>query len=959
MKRFSMILNENAIKRYTLVLFSLMIFQLGYTQKKLMDFQSLYLNSGTAKKQEANITNKRLNNGYPPSEFSQYKLNPENAIYFQDFENFAPGDMTFIDNDSLLPDTNIRPIFGEGSNWIVDIIDESGNHAGVSTSWLVNGDSTADDWMITPLIHLDPAAANPYFLIWDAGSATQFAPDGYEVMISTTGTAFADFTPIFSIEGENEYPLTTRVLNLTQLGYTGNVYIAFRHNSTNRFILMVDRIMVTEISPDMNAGLSNLYTSLFAAYGQEMHVAGVFNNYSSTNLTSLTLNWTINGFGPYEEVIDSLDIPLMASGNYTLTISKLVSATTVQVVGANEVKAWISEVNGAIYTGLTNDTATCAFELSTDYSYYMNFDWYVEGDMTMVDNDTVVPNGNPLLNNWRVVQVGPTDYAAIAVSLNAGGQVDQWMITPPIDIKNGDFLFWEIQGRGNPNEEVLEIMVSTTGQNLSDFTSLRVYHEGSDLWTLRNAELSAYAGQTVYLAFRYRSNNKRALVVNNVLVKPFAGVDLGITKLNTALYLKKDEMVMVAGVLKNELGNEISSFTLNYQVNNGNVVTESFTGVSLLSLNSFEFEMTEPLKFAEYGIYPLTVWISEANGIIDENNANDTIHSNLQVVSFLPERKLVIEEGTGTWCGWCVRGIVFMDSIYKVYPNNVIPIAVHNGDPMKVDIYTDGMISFPGFMGFPLTIIDRKFLSDPASVFDDYNACLEDFGYASLDLDVNLGANRNITANVSAEFAAALKGDFRFALVITEDNVHGTSSFYDQHNYYSGGANGPMPPFDMLPDPVPAADMYYDFVARTILGGYTGQENSLPDSIEVNSKHTYTFNYSIPAEYNIENLTAIALLIDNQTGQIMNAADFKFEVGISEITGSTIKMYPNPASKVLNVSDVRNSNIQLINMMGQVVYSSRCLHDKVQINVSNFSPGVYFVRISKGQKVETGKIVIH
>ena len=33
--------------------------------------------------------------------------------------------------------------------------------------------------------------------------------------------------------------------------------------------------------------------------------------------------------------------------------------------------------------------------------------------------------------------------------------------------------------------------------------------------------------------------------------------------------------------------------------------------------------------------------------------------------------------------------------------------------------------------------------------------------------------------------ALDLNGDYRLALVITEDNVHGTGTGYDQHNYYS------------------------------------------------------------------------------------------------------------------------------------------------------------------------------
>lgn len=949
------------MKTCYLILLSILMSQFGIAQVKHLDFQTLSKSRVSIQEQEAQIpvTGKKSDNGNAFSILSQNKLNNTTAIYFQDFENFTPGDMIFIDNDSLLPNEIIQPIYGEGSNWIVDIIDESGNYAASSTSWLIEGDSTADDWMITPSIYLDAAAADPYFLIWDAGSATPFAPDGYEVLISTTGTELEDFTPIFSIDAENEYPLTSRSLNLTELGYTGNVYIAFHHNSTNRFILMVDNIMVTEISQDPNVGLSNLYTSSFAAYGQEMHVAGAFKNYSGTNITSLKINWTINGFGPYEEEIDSLDIPLMALDNFILTIPKQISATTVQVVGANEVKTWVSEVNATSYTGLTNDTISCEFELSPDYAYFMNFDLYVDGDMTMVDNDTVVPLGIPSLNYWNLIQEGPDDFVMISVSIMSGAPVDKWMITPPIEITNGDFLFWEAKGRTPAYDQPYEIMISATGVNLGDFTSLGVFHETSDSWTLRNFDLSAYDGQTIYIAFRDIANSQAAILVNNIEIKPFAGLDLGITKISTPRFIVANEANKVAGRLKNELGDIITSYTLNYQVNYGDIVSQSYTGLSIPSLASVEFEMTEPLILTENGVYPVSIWISEVNDTVDQNTANDTVNITIQVVPFFPERKLVIEELTGTWCGWCVRGIVFMDSIYNVNPTTVIPIAVHGSDPMQVDSYIAGIQSFPGFGGFPATIIERKFLSDPISVFDDYDANIDAFGGANLNLDVTIDVNRNLTASVSATFAATLNGDYRFALVITEDSVHGSTPDYGQTNYYSGGANGPMGGFENLPDHIPADDMYYNFVARAILGGFTGQENSLPVNIEVNSTHTYTFNYTIPAEYNIDELKAIVLLIDTQTGEVMNGNDFNIGwLGISEFEGSNIEMYPNPASQVVNVSDVKNSNVQLVNIMGQVVYSTKCLQDNAQINVSSYTPGIYFVRIIKGQKVGTGKVVI-
>ena len=62
------------------------------------------------------------------------------------------------------------------------------------------------------------------------------------------------------------------------------------------------------------------------------------------------------------------------------------------------------------------------------------------------------------------------------------------------------------------------------------------------------------------------------------------------------------------------------------------------------------------------------------------------------------DRTVVIEEGTGTWCGWCIRGIVAMDYMKKTYGDKFLGIAVHVNDVMQSYDYAVGvnLSSFPG-----------------------------------------------------------------------------------------------------------------------------------------------------------------------------------------------------------------------------------------------------------------------
>lgn len=99
---------------------------------------------------------------------------------------------------------------------------------------------------------------------------------------------------------------------------------------------------------------------------------------------------------------------------------------------------------------------------------------------------------------------------------------NDWMISPQITIENGDYI--ELFARTANDEwglEEMRVLVSENTSNTSDFVTL---HPSATLevpttWTNYNYDLSAYAGKTVYLAINCVSNDKYALLVDDVTLK--------------------------------------------------------------------------------------------------------------------------------------------------------------------------------------------------------------------------------------------------------------------------------------------------------------------------------------------------------------------------------------------------------------------------------------------------------
>jgi hypothetical protein len=80
-------------------------------------------------------------------------------------------------------------------------------------------------------------------------------------------------------------------------------------------------------------------------------------------------------------------------------------------------------------------------------------------------------------------------------------------------------------------------------------------------------------------------------------------------------------------------------------------------------------------------------------------------------------------------------------------------------------------------------------------------------------------------------------------------------------------------------------------------------------------------------------------------------------LGINDINLEGLSIYPNPATSVLNVRNAENSTVEVYNILGQVLYTKIDISIEEQIQVSQFSEGTYFVKITNGNAVKTTKFI--
>lgn len=170
-----------------------------------------------------------------------------------------------FDNGGLPPCWTVNDADGDGYNWDAEsVVGLFGSHAGdgliSSASYLNNvGALTPDNWLISPKIQLQN---NNTFTFWMSSQDASYFAEKYGVYVSTTGTATADFTEIFSEtmtatggstgNAKAATPWVQKTVDLS--AYAGKeVYIAWRHyGCTDAFWLNLDDVSITSTATSMN-----------------------------------------------------------------------------------------------------------------------------------------------------------------------------------------------------------------------------------------------------------------------------------------------------------------------------------------------------------------------------------------------------------------------------------------------------------------------------------------------------------------------------------------------------------------------------------------------------------------------------------------------------------------------------------------------------------------------------------
>lgn len=584
---------------------------------------------------------------------------------------------------------------------------------------------------------------------------------------------------------------------------------------------------------------------------------------------------------------------------------------------------------------------------------------YGLGNMLLYDGDQLDPNSTML--DWGFTYEYPWWYArdneetleqsAVSHSMYVpAGKSDDWMITERLYIPDAKCkLYFQSQSYLNGKQDYLKVYIYATdavytapiSKSVVDKFKAEaklVYNELQSPgakeemlegdWRNNTIDLAEYAGKHIYIAFVNDNEDQSAVFIDNVLVER----DMAFTlSFDVPAHVVAAESVPVKGTVKINDSETHTALTFRLLDADGNKVDElNATGLNLTKGDTYDFAFNKelPLKPNVNNIY--TVEIVDGDVVTP-------INAEIINLAFAPNRTVVVEENTGTGCQFCPLGYRAFEIIEESYGDKVIPIAIHgyrsNGGTGSEfgNTWSQTYSDFLGLNSAPIAAINRQeaggpfysgdgvySLHDPengSTWFDIINKQLSELTSAEIAIDhawydpetrkIEVGTNMRYAydnANVNLNLHT----------VVLEGNLNGTqqSGIYATTSdllgdWGNGGKYGR-----------PNVRYTFNHVARGMHGyNYNGVNGFYPKTLVAGNNYPATYSFAAP-DYleNHENGSVVVMLIDANTGVVLNAAHMSLaahEVGVESVAAQATKgnVYTTTGICVLKnatMADTRN-----------------------------------------------------
>ena len=211
--------------------------------------------------------------------------------------------------------------------------------------------------------------------------------------------------------------------------------------------------------------------------------------------------------------------------------------------------------------------------------------------------------------------------------------------------------------------------------------------------------------------------------------------------------------------------------------------------------------------------------LNENGDAINVQDAKANTTKDYVMVGNAFQHRVLIEDFTGAWCGWCPRVSYSIEALEQESNDKIVAVALHNGDkmaftPHEFNLYANiankiGMDISEG-RGFPFAAINRNVKWNAQSGNEMSKSQVLALSQPSSNVGIKIQSNLEPTGgtvNVSFKFAQNFTSELKYVVYIVQDNI-----ILSQENYTSNyGGKGRIKEFS------------HNAVAKAVTGNVLGE----------------------------------------------------------------------------------------------------------------------------------------
>lgn len=513
---------------------------------------------------------------------------------------------------------------------------------------------------------------------------------------------------------------------------------------------------------------------------------------------------------------------------------------------------------------------------------------------------------------WWVVMdnESSTDMAfASHSSYTDGRQANDWVMTRQIFIPDETVsLEFDGQSYRRNKEDILKIYVYCSDMLINSLTEQTVEQiqkdgdlvfeerlnpgatEGGidDEWTHYEVPLDKYSGKNIYIAFVNQNQNQSLVMIDNVEV--LRHIDSYISLSTPSNVVNMEDLEIKGMLIVENPTADYNSVELRLKDADGNIIsTVKDNGLSLKADDTYQFAFPQNL--------PLIVGEDNKFTIeFDLDDHQDTYVGSVKDLTFEPVKRVVLEEFTGRDCQFCPQGLVMIEHLSNEFKDCFIPVALYcymGTDPKGLGVMD--YFNYLGMSAAPSARVNRRDVTMSMtyiSPLDKYiysvtqypQEVLEPMWYdevvtelsepAFLDISVSPQTGNNdsrlhYTANIKSAIHLENQ-NIRVFGVLLENGLkdYQVNAMYNRTDpifgeWGQGGSLGSN-----------IAQTTFNHAAKATWGrGFNGTGNLIPAALYPSDTYSVDIDMDIPESVdNIENCEFVVMLIDGNTGRIINAA---------------------------------------------------------------------------------------